>query len=84
MSKLAITVVLATVMASPALPQSFDPHIGSGNLGTTIESGVTYLPPTPSGACEVRRVQFSDATGWRVRDVLVCCTQGRYTSRLTY
>jgi hypothetical protein len=83
MSRLAIAVVLATVIASPALTQSFDPHIGSGNLSTTVESGVTYLPPVPSGVCEVRRVQSSDASGWRVRDVLVCCSQGRCTSRLT-
>jgi hypothetical protein len=54
MSKLAIPVVLATVC--PALAQSFDPHIGSGNL-SAVESGVTYLPPVPSGVCEVRRVQ---------------------------
>jgi hypothetical protein len=82
-SKLAIAVVLATLIGSPALAQSFDPHIGSGNLSTTIEPGVTYLPPVPSGVCEVRRVQFSDVSGWRVRDVLVCCSQGRCTSRLT-
>ena len=83
MSKVAIAVVLASVVASPALAQSFDPHIGSGNLSTTVESGVTYLPPFSSGVCEVRRVQFSDASGWRVRDVLMCCSQGRCTSRLT-
>jgi hypothetical protein len=34
MSKLAIAVVLATVIVSPARAQSFDPHIGSGNLST--------------------------------------------------
>jgi hypothetical protein len=84
MSKLAITAVLVTAVASAALAQSFDPHIGSGNLNTTIEPNGIYLPPTPSGVCDVRRVQFSDAFGWRVRDVLVCCTQGRCTSRLTY
>jgi hypothetical protein len=84
MSKLVIAVLLAGQITFPALAQSYDPHIGSGNLSTTVESGVTYLPPVPSGVCEVRRVQFSDASGWRVRDVLVCCTQGRCTSRLTY
>jgi hypothetical protein len=83
MSNFATAVVLATVISFPALAQSFDPHIGSGNLSTTVESGVTYLPPVPSGVCEVRRVQSSDASGWRVRDVLVCCSQGRCTSRLT-
>ena len=51
---------------------------------TTVEAGVTYLPPARSGVCEVRRVQFSDTSGWRVREVLVCCTQGRRTSQLTY
>ena len=84
MGKVAIAVVLTAVVASPALAQSFDPHIGSGNLSTTVDSAGIYLPPAPSGVCEVRRVQFSDAFGWRVRDVLVCCTQGRCTSRLTY
>src|SRR5215475_2752352 len=56
----------------------------SRNLSTTVEAGVTYLPPARSGVCEVRRVQFSDTSGWRVREVLVCCTQGRCTSQLTY
>ena len=65
MSKLAIAVVLATVVASTALAQSFDPHLGSGNLSTTVESGSFYLPPVPSGVCEERRVQLSDPFGWR-------------------
>jgi len=56
----------------------------SRNLSTTVEAGVTYLPPARSGVCEVRRVQFSDTSGWRMREVLVCCTQGRCTSQLTY
>ena len=80
MTKFAIAMVLAAVIASPALAQSFDPHIGSGNLSPVV----TYLPPAPSGVCEVRRKQFSNAFGWEVRDVLVCCKQGRCTSRLTY
>jgi len=79
-----IAVGLAASIASPALAQSFDPHIGSGNLSTPIDSVGAYLPPVPSGLCRVRREQFSDAFGWRVRDVLVCCTQGRCTSQLTY
>jgi hypothetical protein len=53
MSKLAVAAVLAIVIASPALAQSFDPHIGSGNLSPTVESGGFYLPPVPSGVCEV-------------------------------
>jgi hypothetical protein len=80
MSKLAIAVVLVAVMAFPALAQSFDPHVGSGNFSPVV----TDLPPAPSGVCQVRRKQFSNAFGWEVRDVLVCCTQGRCTSRLTY
>jgi hypothetical protein len=77
MSKLAIAVVFATIIASPALAQSFDPHIGSGNF-------IGYLPPVPSGVCQVHREQFSNAFGWEMRDILVCCKQGRCTSRLTY
>ena len=55
MSRLFAAIAIATLVASPALAQSFDPHIGSGNLNTTVESGVTYLQPGPSGLCEVRR-----------------------------
>jgi hypothetical protein len=81
---LRLAVLLAAAMSSPALAQSFDPNVGSGNLGMSAEPGVTYLPPVAAGLCEVRRMQFSDAFGWKVRDVLVCCAQGRCTSRLTY
>jgi hypothetical protein len=79
MSKVVIAAALASVVASPAFAQSFDPSLGSGNLGTTIVSPGILAP-----VCEVRRVQFSDASGWRVRDVLVCCSQGQCTSRLAY
>jgi hypothetical protein len=77
-------VVVLAAMSSPALAQSFDPNVGSGNLGMSVEPGVSYLPPVAAGVCEVRRMQFSDAFGWKVRDVLVCCAQGRCTSRVTY
>jgi len=70
------------LIGSPARAQSFDPHIGSGNLTTTVEPGGIYVPSS-AGVCEVRRVQYSDAFGWRVRKVLVCCRQGRCSSRLT-
>jgi hypothetical protein len=83
MSKLAIAVILVTVVAAPALAQSIDPHLGSGNLSTTVEPGITYVPGL-SRACGVRRVQISNAFGWEVRDVMVCCRQGRCTSQLTY
>src|SRR5262249_33252086 len=56
----------------------------SSNLSTTVEAGVTYLPPVRSGACEGRRVQFSDAFGWRGGGVPVWCTPGRGTSPLSY
>ena len=79
MSKVVIAAALATAIASPAFAQSFDPSLGSGNLGTTIVSPGILAP-----VCEIRRVQFSDASGWRVRDVLVCCSQGQCTSRLAY
>ena len=79
MRKLVIALVLATVVVSPAFAQSYDPHIGSGNLNTIIVSPGILAP-----VCELRRVQFSDASGWRARDILVCCTQGRCTSRLAY
>ncbi len=79
MSKIVIAAALAGVVASPAFAQSFDPSLGSGNLGTTIVSPGILAP-----VCEIRRVQFSDASGWRVRDILVCCSQGQCTSRLAY
>ena len=79
MSKVVIAAALASVVAFPAFAQSFDPSLGSGNLSTTIVSPGILAP-----VCEVRRVQFSDASGWRVRDILVCCTQGQCTSRLAY
>jgi hypothetical protein len=66
MSKLVTAVALAIVLAAPAFAQSYDPSIGSGNLNTMTGSPGFYLPPVPSGVCEVRRVQFSDALGWRV------------------
>ena len=80
MRTLAIAVGLAAAIVSPALAQSFDPSLGSGNIiSTTVEPGGIYVSP----ACEVRRVQVSDASGWRVRKVLVCCTQGRCTASPT-
>jgi hypothetical protein len=82
MGKLVAAAALATIVAFPAFAQSYDPSIGSGNLGTTTGSPGIYAPPV--SFCEVRRMQFSDAYGWRVRDVLVCCTLGRCTYRLSY
>jgi hypothetical protein len=77
MSKLAIAAVLA-IVASPASAQSFDSSLGSGNITTLVSPGA--MAPV----CEIRRVQFSDASGWRARDILVCCSQGQCTSRLAY
>jgi len=70
MRKLVTAATLAAILPSEALAQSFDPHLGTGNLNPTFG---TYVAP----ACDVRRMQFSDAFGWRVRDVRVCCNQGQ-------
>jgi hypothetical protein len=79
MTKLFAAMALATVVASSAFAQSYDPSIGSGNLTGNGSLGV-YVRPR----CEVRRVEFSDASGWRARDVRVCCTLGRCAYQLTY
>jgi hypothetical protein len=49
MKKLLIAVTLATVVGSPALAQSYDPGIGTGNLNAapyrndqTVQSGMPY------------------------------------------
>jgi hypothetical protein len=52
-------------------------------MATTAEAQVVivstngiYAPqPFYPFVCEVRREQFSDEHGWRVRDVLVCVTR---------
>jgi hypothetical protein len=77
MTKLLAVTFFATFAASSALAQAYDPDIGSGNLRAMESPVVTILPP----ACETRRMQFEDAFGWRVRNVLVCCAQGRCTYR---
>jgi hypothetical protein len=33
---------------------------------------IVVFSPTGTVVCETRRVEFSDAFGWRVRDIVVC------------
>jgi hypothetical protein len=86
MTKLAAPTALAMLAASAAFGQIIDPL--TGNLTTMesrpVESPIVEPPAallTP--ACETRRMEFDDAFGLRVRDVLVCCVQGQCTYRLT-
>ena len=47
---------VATLFASPALAQSFDPSIGSGNIaGTQLVGNQTYPSPRPYVAGPARR-----------------------------
>jgi hypothetical protein len=49
MIKLFAAVTLATVIASPAAAQSFDPSVGSGNIAPqqyNDASGITVVPYT--------------------------------------
>ncbi|HVJ72216.1 MAG TPA: hypothetical protein VM531_12040, partial [Sphingomicrobium sp.] len=68
MTKPAVVTALTMLTGSAAFAQAYDPDIGSGNL-TTMPPVVIILP----SACETRRMQFEDASVWRMRDVLVCC-----------
>ena len=45
MSGLAAAAVVAVLVASPAVPQSSDPHIGSGNIDPSISS---FDPQSPA------------------------------------
>ena len=89
MTKLAAAAAVTMLAASGALAQAFDsdPPLGSENLTTmepsTLDPPVAGpAPPLLTPACETRREQFEDATGWRVRDIRVCCVQGRCTYQL--
>jgi hypothetical protein len=55
MNKLVTAVALATLIASPAFAQSFDPHLGSGNIvrpipGATGALARRHAPPRTFGA----------------------------------
>jgi hypothetical protein len=43
MNKLVTAVALATLIASPALAQSFDPHLGSGNIVRPTSGAAGHL-----------------------------------------
>lgn len=45
MKKLIITAALASVIASPALAQSYDPSVGSGNIAPRVLAGSTQQAP---------------------------------------
>jgi len=89
MTRFAATTAVTLFAASGAFAQAFDfdPRIDSENTTTmepsTLDPGVAGPAPallTP--ACEIRRMQFEDASGLRVRDVRVCCAEGRCTQEL--
>jgi hypothetical protein len=52
MNKLVTAVALATLIASPALAQSYDPHLGSGNIVRPIPAQAGHLarPVVSAGA----------------------------------
>jgi hypothetical protein len=87
MTRLAAVTILTLLAASAPFAQTFDPPIGSGNLGNMDTLDPPPLAPSPvlsTPVCETRRMEFEDEFGLRVRDVLVCCVQGRCTYRPTY
>jgi len=49
MSKLVIAVALAAAVASPALCQSSDPSVGSGNVALTVPSALDHSPAARRG-----------------------------------
>ena len=78
MTKLAAPTALAMLAASAAFGQIIDPL--TGNM-TTMEP--TIEPPAVlAPVCELRRMEFDDGFGVRVRDVRVCCVQERCTYQL--
>jgi len=87
MTKLAAATAVTMLAASGAFAQDFDLPLGSENL-TTMEPSTPDPPiaePAPAllaPACEIRRMQFEDASGWRVRAIRVCCDQGQCTQEL--
>src|SRR5215204_3722722 len=53
-SRLAAAMTVAVVVTSPALPQSSDPHIGSGNLDLSLSSFEPQSPAARRGLIFVR------------------------------
>ena len=59
------TIISTDVVPLPPVPDA--PRATTGAAVTTTVRTYIYQP-----VCELRREQFSDETGWRVRDVRVC------------
>jgi hypothetical protein len=83
----AAIVLAAAAIANTADAQWRDPHGGAaaggiiGGLAAGAAMGANMIAPPSYGAygyqpfypaCQVRREQFADEYGWRVRDVRVC------------
>jgi len=58
----------AIAFALVAIPSSAGAQVVVVAAGSTIFAPQTVSPVV----CEVRREQFTDEHGWRVRDVVVC------------
>ena len=67
---------LVNLLAAAAISVAFIAISGSADaqvVVVTAGSPAIYAPQAVSPVvCEVRREQFTDEHGWRVRDVLVC------------
>jgi hypothetical protein len=59
------TIISTDVVPLPPAPNA--PRETTGAAATTAVRTYTYQP-----VCELRREQFADENGWRVRDVRVC------------
>jgi hypothetical protein len=60
----------AIVLALMTVANSADAQVVM--VATPGSLGIYASQPVSSAVCEVRRQQFSDEYGWRVRDVVVC------------
>jgi hypothetical protein len=68
LTNLAATAAIAVALMTVA--NSADAQVVM--VATPGSLGIYAPPPVASVVCEVRRQQFSDEYGWRVRDVVVC------------
>jgi hypothetical protein len=64
------TLAVAAAVALAALTTSGQAQVVGVPLGGVIYTPSYAIYPPPG--CYVRRQQFDDVYGWRVRDVLVC------------
>ena len=60
------TTVSTEIVPLPPAPEAPRATTGAATTTTTVRT-YTYQP-----VCELRREQFADENGWRVRDVRVC------------